>query len=825
MRILFKVFGYLMVLSLGAAIVGGAALYGAYRYVDPRLPDPRTLRDVQMQVPLQIYAMDGALIAEFGAQRRFPVTYEQVPARLVQALLAAEDDRFFEHPGVDWQGLARAAGQVIMTGRKVQGGSTITMQVARNFFLSGEKSYLRKLNEIFLAVKIERVLSKQDILALYMNKIYLGQRAYGVKAAAQIYYGAALADLTLPQIAMIAGLPKAPSKWNPISDPDRAQQRRGYVLRRMYELGHIDEAQWRAAQATPITAEAQTARTELVAPYVAEMARAELIERYGDAAYTGGYRVYLRIESDLQRQAVSALRATLLEYDRRHGYRGPLSRMPADGALDDRRRALARIARLGGLLPALVVALDTQAATLELADGRSVELDWDGMQWARRALDGVRLGPPPKQAADVLAVGDHVYLEARRAGGWRLAAAPAVEGALVALAPGDGGIRALVGGFDFDRSKFNRAVQAQRQGGSGFKPFVYAAALAQGMTPATMINDAPVVFADSGMEDTWRPENYSGKFYGPTRLREALYRSRNLVSIRILRRIGVDYAADYLAHIGFDAARLPRNLTLALGSATVTPLEMVAGYAALANGGFKVTPWLIQRIDDAYGKAVHQAKPAVACPTCAQAPVLPVTLTDRSDVPTSTADAAAAGGRDDQGRQLAPRVMDAQNHYLIYSMLQDVVRRGTAAQVKQLGRRDFAGKTGTTNDQRDAWFSGFNGELVATAWVGFDAMQPLGRRETGGRAALPIWMKFMQAALADKAESVLPEPAGLVRVKIDPSSGRLTRADDPNGVFELFREDALPAAAANNDRHFPGAGGSAPSLPGDVLDGTEEAIF
>ena len=822
MRFLLKVSGYLVILSLGVAAAGVAALYGAYRYVEPALPDPRTLRDVQMQVPLRIYAMDGALIAEFGAQRRFPVTYAQAPTRMVQALLAAEDDRFFEHPGVDWQGLARAAWQLIITGRKAQGGSTITMQVARNFFLSGEKSYLRKLNEIFLAFKIERVLSKEDILALYLNKIYLGQRAYGVKAAAQIYYGVALADLTLPQIAMIAGLPKAPSKWNPISNPDRARLRRAYVLRRLYELGHIDEAQWRAAQAAPITAKAQIARAELAAPYVAEMARAELIERFGDEAYTGGYSVYLRIESDLQRQATKALRAALLEYDRRHGYRGPISRMPADGDLDDRRRELARIAPVGDLLPALVVALEPQTAALELPDGQTIELDWAGMQWARRPLDDPRLGSPPQQAEEILAVGDQVYLDARDDGGWRLAAAPAVEGALVALAPEDGGIRALVGGFDFYRSKFNRAAQAQRQGGSGFKPFVYAAALAQGMTPATMINDAPVVFADSGMEDTWRPENYSGKFYGPTRLREALYRSRNLVSIRILRRIGIDYTADYLTRLGFDPERLPRNLTLALGSATVTPLEMAARYATLANGGFKVTPWLVQRIDDAYGRAVYQADPAVACRVCA--PPLAAQTTSAAVAVDDGAPPAVA--RDDQGRRLAPRVMDAQNHYLIYTMLQDVVRRGTAARVRELGRRDFAGKTGTTNDQRDAWFSGFNGELAATAWVGFDAMQPLGRRETGGRAALPVWMKFMQAALADKAESVLPEPVGLVRAKIDPRSGRITRADDPKGVFELFRDGALPAEVADQDRPtVDGAPISPPPAPGDALDGSEGEIF
>jgi len=766
MKMLLRLLAYLSTAIVLSALLGAIAIIATYHYLAPQLPSIDSLRDVQLQVPLRVFDRDGLLLAEFGETRRTPINYEQMPPLGVKAFLAAEDDRFFEHPGVDYQGILRAVYVLLLTGERSQGGSTITMQVARNFFLSREKTYLRKLNEIFLALRIEQELSKQEILELYLNKIYLGQRSYGVGAAAETYYGRPLDQLNIAELAMIAGLPKAPSAYNPVTDPERALQRRNYVLRRMHELGHIDDDQLATARAAPLTARLHHRTPEIEAPYVAEMVRAEMVARYGNDAYNGGYRVYTTLDGKLQVAANQALRSALLGYSRRHGYRGveatiDLTQYPERA---QQLQQLTRYTTVGALLPALVIATDDEAQTAQLllATGAELTLPWQGMAWARPYLDDDRTGAAPKQVSDVLQLGDLIRVE-RSSEGWQLAEIPEVAGALVALNPDNGAIVALTGGFDFYHSKFNRVTQAKRQPGSNFKPFIYSAALEHGYTTATLVNDAPVVFEDATLEATWRPENYSGRFYGPTRLREGLIKSRNLISIRLLQDIGIQSALDHVQRFGFDPAELSRDLSLALGSAVVTPIQLVQGYAVLANGGYQVTTHLIGRIEDDNGNLIEQAAPATVCEGCRDLALPP-----------------------------APQVVDPRNIYLINSMLQDVITDGTARRARALNRTDLAGKTGTTNDQRDAWFSGFNRDIVATAWVGFDNPRPLGKRETGGRAALPMWMEFIGSALDGKPMHTLAQPAGITTIRIDPKTGAAAANGQRDAIFELFRVENVP---------------------------------
>ncbi len=811
---------------LRLAVIGGLALLiigvigtaAAYFYIAPRLPPIENLKDVRFQVPLRVYTRDGTLIAEFGEKRRNPLTLDQIPQPMIDAFLAAEDDRFFQHPGVDYHGIVRAAFQLIATGEKRQGGSTITMQVARNFFLSSEKTFIRKIKEIFLALKIERELTKNEILELYLNKIYLGNRAYGVGAAAQVYYGASIDDLSLAQIAMIAGLPKAPSRYNPLADPERATQRRNYVLGRMRDLGSITPEQYAQASAQVDGARSYGLPIGTTAAYVAEMVRAEVVDRYGDDAYTGGYRVFTTLDTQQQTASVSALRESLLEYDQRQGYRGAERKLPWSEAPDEPGwdSVLSETPEVGGLVPAIVVGVEGKHASVYLGSQRYDELDWNGIEWAhpkagRRATDDANLS-----AADILSPGDLIRLH-RTKDGWALAEIPEVEGALVALSPHDGAITALAGGFDFSRSKFNRATQAERQPGSNLKPFIYSAALAEGFTAASIFNDAPVVVDDPALETTWRPENYSGRFYGPTRLREALVNSRNLVSIRVLQAIGVGPAIRHLAKFGLPVDRLPRDLSLALGSATVTPLELATAYSVFASGGYKIEPYLIQRIEDSDAQVLFKADPLVVCPQCetpaaeqAAPPVPAAKPVDSATPPQGTpASEAPATVEPPRPPRLAPRVLDAQNAYLMYTMMRDVIRRGTGRRALSLGRTDIAGKTGTTNDQRDAWFSGFNTQVVAVAWVGYDNVRSLGDRETGSRAALPVWVRFMEKVLANTPEALLEQPPGLISARIDAETGLLARADAPNAVFELFREGHLPervpeTATSTTQRDGPG---------------------
>ena len=826
-----KALGILVLLVVLAAAL---AVGGVYWYLAPKLPSAEILRDVRLQVPLRVYTREGELIAEFGEKRRTPLRLDEVPERLIQAFLAGEDDRFFEHPGVDWQGLTRAVLYLIRTGEKGPGGSTITMQVARNFFLTREKTYTRKLNEILLALKIEREFTKEEILELYVNKIFLGHRAYGVGAAAQVYYGRPVTELGLAQVAMIAGLPKAPSRFNPVTDPEQAVVRRNYVLRRMLELGYITREEHDAARDAPVSAKVHGLAVEVEAPYVAEMVRARMEETYGEDAYTAGYEVWTTLDGRLQRAANAALRQGLLEYDARHGYRGSEEHAAAGEAAGLPEKVLADIADVGGLVPAVVTSVDASTAAAWARDVGPVDIAFENLEWARPYISENRRGDAPKSADAALKAGDVIRVRLAE-DGWRIAQLPAVEGALVSLDPNDGSIVALTGGFDFYRSKFNRATQAERQPGSSFKPFIYSAALEYGYTPASIINDAPVVFEDPSLKSAWRPENYSGKFFGPTPLRTALYKSRNLVSIRLLREIGIDFALAHIARFGLDADRLPRGLSLALGSGVLTPLEVAVAYGVLANGGYAVEPYFIERVLDGDDQLVFAADPLVVCRDCGDevvttvsAPAAPADGEGADSATLAAAGASAdadadadAGSRTEShtgsraglrtasstaspgSERRAPRVLEARNAWLMYSLMRDVIRRGTGRKARVLERGDIAGKTGTTNDQYDAWFSGFSPDLVATAWVGFDEFRPLGRRETGARAALPMWIAYMREALQDTPERHPEPPEGIVTVRIDPETGESAGASHEGAVFESFREERAPPPAAE---HLAGGG-------------------
>jgi penicillin-binding protein 1A len=792
-----------------ALVVMGFA--GAYQFLAPEIPDAASLRAVQIQMPLRVYSHDGKLIAQIGEQRRIPVEWEQVPQVVVDAFLAAEDDRFFEHPGVDWQGLVRALAANVATGGLHEGGGTITMQLARNTVLTSERTLRRKLKEIFLALRLEREFTKREILTLYLNRIFLGQRAYGIGAASEVYFDRHVSDLTLAEAALLAGLPRAPSMDNPVASVERARNRRAYVLRRMLELGKIDQAAHDAAAATKISSRLHGPIIELEAPYVAEMVRAEMVRQHGATALTAGYTVTTTLDSRLQQAANSATWRTILEYERRHGYRGPLERLdPA--TLDDAIAlggAFKRHPNRGSLVTAVVTRVGERDAEVVRRNGVPLPLDWDALAWARPALERGGLGPSPKTARDVLAVGDVVCLEPLPDGKFRLGQLPAVAGALVAVHPDDGAIVALVGGFDFGASKYNRVTQAHRQPGSSFKPFLYSAALERGFTPATLVNDAPVVFAGGGGADggeEWRPQNITRKFYGPTPMREGLVRSRNLVSIRLLRGAGVGFATQYIANFGFTPAALPPNLTLALGTGQVTPLEMVRGFAVFANGGARVNPYFIESVRDATERVVYQAEPLLACPAC-DAPVpeaqaaaasgataTPVQTEGAVTTPLESplgAEAETAGLVPPERR--APQAITPANAYVMTDMMTDVIQRGTAQRAATaLGRRDIAGKTGTTSDRRDTWFVGFNADLAAAAWIGFDQERSLGEQEEGGRTALPMWIYFMQEALRDRPEHRQPEPPGVVRMWVSRETGAPTRANAPGALFETFLEQYAP---------------------------------
>ena len=779
----------------GMSVVAGITALGVYIYFAPGLPSVETLKDVELQVPLRVYSRDGKLISVYGEKRRKPLAIENMPRRFIQAFLAAEDDRFFQHPGVDYQGLMRAAIDVLISGQKRQGGSTITMQLARNFFLGNERTYVRKLREIFLALRIERELSKNEILELYLNKIYLGNRAYGIGAAADVYYGRTTDQLELTEIAMIAGLPKAPSKFNPIVNPERAVLRRNYVLKRMHELRFIDDEMYQLSIDSPVTASRHYPLVEANAPYVGEMVRAKMVEAYGIDVYNKGYRVYTTVDTKLQDTANQALINGLLAYDQRHGYRGVESRVEINASLEDdptlelQDEALSELNDVAGLVPAIVTKVDTQNLDIYLGSQKTVSLTLEHANWAKSYVNENVLGKRLKDFNKIFKPGDIIRVVESQPDQWSLSQIPNVGGAFIALDPKNGSILALSGGLDFNYSKFNRVIQAKRQPGSSFKPFIYSAALDSGYTPASVVNDAPVVFEDMALEDTWRPQNYSGKFFGPTRLRDALTKSRNMVSIRLLKDIGQRHALDHITKFGFDQEKLPFDLTLALGSGAVTPLELAKGYAVFANGGYQIEPYLIERIEDLNGEIIFQSNPAIVCEEACQelqeqmANDSITLLADANDPSIITT-------------QFAQQVIPKGNAYQMVSMMKDVIFRGTGRKARELGRSDLAGKTGTTNDQHDAWFSGFNGDVVATAWVGFDQHKPLGRREVGGVAALPIWIDFMRVALEGKPDNTLRMPTGMVTLRIDPTTGLLVDQDSEQGIEETFREEYAPTLAA-----------------------------
>ena len=778
-----------LVIVLAALIT--VAISAIYLFLAPDLPDTTALNDTQLQVPLRIFSAEGSLMAEFGEKRRIPLQHDEIPEQLIQAILASEDARFFEHHGVDYKGLLRAVYSLATTGVKAQGGSTITMQVARNFFLTREKTYLRKLNEIILSLQIEQSLSKNQILTLYLNKIYLGNRAYGVGAAANVYYGKSIQELSLPQFAMIAGLPKAPSAFNPIANPERALLRRDYVLRRMWEVGYISQQDYLTAIQTPITARYHSRGIEVYAPYVAEMIRTQLIEQYGEEVYDIGLNVYTTIKAKHQQAANKALQSALLDYDKRHGYRGVPKHISFDETPNQEtfEQALTDFDSIGPLYPGIVSAVDAAVAEVYIKSIGIIELKLASMTWASKQLSTNSRGKNPSKVTDVLSAGDVIYTTQDQDGQWSLAQLPQVEGALIAVSPHDGAITALNGGFEYFQNKFNRVTQSRRQPGSGFKPFIYSAALEQGYTAASIINDAPVVLDDASLENEWRPQNYSQKFYGPTRLREGLIHSRNLVSIRLLRDITPDYAIDYAGRFGFDTEQMPHNLSLALGSGSAAPWDMARAYSAIANGGYRIEPYMIQRIEDANGKILMQSQPATACEACL--------ITNNNPLPEAANDSPET--------KPAERIMTPQNNYIMNSMMRDVVRHGTGRKALALGRNDLAGKTGTTNNQVDAWFNGFHPELVAISWVGFDSPKTLGHYETGGRAALPMWVDFMRVALADVPEAPLIEPLGMITVKIDPYTGLLASPDSRDAIDETFRTEDVPTHMAmhsnfiNND--------------------------
>ena len=788
-------------------LLGAIGLAGCYLYLEPSLPSVTAMRNVEMQVPLRVYTRDGGLIAQIGEQRRLPVTWEQIPDLVRHAFLSAEDDRFFQHHGIDYQGLLRAVVVDIISGDRAQGASTITQQAARQLFLTLDKTWRRKLAEAFLTYRMEHEFSKQEIFSLYLNVVFFGERAYGVAAAAETFYGKSLDQLTVAQAATLAGIVQLPSRYNPIVNPQFAKARRTYVLRRMKDLGYIDAATAAAANAEPVEARAHAPLFDVDAQYVAEMARQEVRKRFGIKAETAGFRVFTTLDGRLQTAANRAVRLGLIEYDRRYGWRGATAHVEVAAGADsaDLEDLLDEYSPVGPLVPAVVTDVADQSAKVYAKDVGFQQINWDGLAWARKQLDNERTGPAPKSAGEVLVRGDVIYIYTDGKQGAQLVQIPEAQAALVSLDPTDGSVSALVGGFDYFSNKYNRAVQAKRQPGSGFKPFLYSSALENGFTAASVLPDAPIVIEGSGMETAWRPKNSHGDFNGPTRLRVALAKSLNLVSIRLLRQLGIDYAINYVTRFGFAKDSLPNNFTLALGTMQVAPIDLAGAYATFANGGFKISPYYIDRIEDLSGKILWQANAPIACLPCEQ-PADPnaVPLRDASDATIAEADAVRGGPGPLTTQQLAPRVISAQNDYIMTDMMADVIRHGTGVRAMVLGRGDLAGKTGTTDESKDAWFNGFTTKLVTTVWVGFDQERPLGETEEGARTALPIWIRFMREALKNVPEEKLPMPPGLVQLRVSSQTGTLVSAENPDGMLETFMVDHLPASATvTNDQGKP----------------------
>ncbi|MCI5104612.1 MAG: PBP1A family penicillin-binding protein [Algiphilus sp.] len=814
-RVALRLAIVLALVLIAGALFTVAAFFTARAVYEPQLPPVEAVRELPLQVPLRIYSRDGKLIGEFGTQRRIPLAYDEMPEQLINAFIAAEDARYFVHPGVDWRGILRAAVNLAMTGERSQGGSTITMQLARNYFLTRERTYDRKIREIFLALRMEEVLSKQQIMESYLNKIYLGERAYGVGAAARVYFGVPVEELSLSQMAVLAGLPKAPSRDNPANNPDRARERRDYVLGRMLALDFIDQERYQAAREEAILVTPEEYTVELDAHYVAEMVRQEMVARYGEAVYEDGYEVVTTIDSAEQIAAVKAVRSNLRQHSARTGYSVDRPRVPeavrtalhGDKLPQSAVAAIRELAPLAGLVRAVVRRHEAEGMALFIEDGQPVRLTADSYSWAE--FGSQRLQPGALvYVRDAAGNEGAAPLPENHRPDWQLAAEPKAESALVALSPQTGAIRALVGGYDFFNGRFNRVTQAERQPGSAMKPIIYAAAFDQGYTPASVIIDAPIVMEDYALEDKWRPRNYSGKFYGPTRLREGLVHSRNIVSIKLLRAIGVETGRDYATRFGLPEARMPNNLSLALGSPVFTPLEMARAFAVFANGGHLVTPYFIAEIREAAGETLESAESAPLCenPQPAYFETLVETPLPEMDPATPGAvepaltplPAPEPTEASDQARpDCSPRTVNPRVAWMLSDMMRDVASRGTGARAgRELGRRDIAGKTGTTNDEADAWFVGYQREVATAVWMGYDQPQRLGYGEGGSRAALPVWIDFMRTALAGVDEGIPSRPPGLTDVRVDPESGLLAHPESTEVVFETLPEELIPRMEA-----------------------------
>ncbi|MCK5830204.1 MAG: penicillin-binding protein 1A [Methylococcales bacterium] len=755
-----KILKWIFLLTITASLCVAVIGFYFFNKLQDDLPDIKQLNAFEYQVPLSIYSSDEVLLSQFGEKKRIPITISDVPQQLINAFLAAEDGNFYSHPGVDFKGLARAAFQLILTGKKKQGGSTITMQVTRNFLLSREKTYIRKFKEIVLALKIEKEYSKDKILELYLNKIFLGHHAYGIAAASATYYGKDLSELELSQLAMLAGLPKAPSIYNPITNPERASQRRNYVLRRMRKLNFINEQDFDSAIQQPISASIHSKKAESIAPYISEMVRNKLFNQYGEGAYTTGLKVYTTINSQLQLSSIKAVRSALHNYDHRHGYRSLPHR-------NNPNFDKSKYRTIGDTQSAHVIEIKQNIAYAKLKDDSIIQLPFENISWAKQYKTQNSLGSPLKSITDIIKTNDLIQVRKKTDNTWELTQIPDAEAAFIALNSNNGAILALTGGFDFFNNKYNRATQAKRQPGSGFKPIIYTTALEEGFTTASLINDAPIVVDDPLQEGQWKPENYSKKFFGLTPLRTALRKSRNLVSIRLLRDLGIPKVTETALRFGFTQDQLPNSLSLALGSGHATPLQMATMFSVFENGGFLVKPYFIDRIEDNKGNILYQATPPIACKTCEE---------NHINKPN-----------------LAPRIISPQISYLMNSLLRDVIQRGTATRAKVLNRYDMAGKTGTTNEQRDTWFNGFSAGISATAWLGFDTAKPLGRTETGGKAALPIWIDFMRTALKNRPEQEFTSPEGITKAFIDPKTGLLAPSEMiDGGIWEYFLTENVP---------------------------------
>jgi penicillin-binding protein 1A len=841
-------------------LLAGFALACTFVYLAPSLPTAKNLHTVELAAPLRVYTSSGGLISQIGEQRRIPVSYEDVPKVVQQAVLAAEDDRFFEHHGLDWMGVIRAlVTNVVSADATGQGGSTITQQAARNMFLTLDQTLRRKLSEVFVTYRMEHEFSKEQILAIYLNVALFGQRSLGIAAAAETYYGKHLDQLTVGQVATLVGVLPAPSKYNPVTNPRNAEVRRNYVLGRMVKLGYIDAATAAAAEKEVVATHVHAPLVDVEAQYVAEMARQKIVSLYGEAAVNAGYKVFTTIDGRLQAAANRALRLGLIEYDRRHGYRGHLGKvkLPASASNGELDKLLGDFESMALLQPAVVTAVADRSAQVHIRGGGDATIDWEGLKWAQRVnKSGAFSGPRPVKAADVVARGDVIFVITDDRGAAQLAQPPLAQSALIALNPDDGAYVALVGGFDFHSNKFNRVIQAHRQPGSGFKPFLYSAALEEGITPASVFMDAPVLGDRDGGEENWRPENSGGGYSGPMRMREALVRSKNTVTARIIKAIGVNPVIDHAVKFGFRRDSLPPYESLALGVQLATPLEMATAYATFANGGFKVEPYFITRIEDSSGKVVFETKPKIACAACEQ-PVMAVAPAAPAAAPEGTAAAEPATAPGDAAAPQAPaladvmtprphirdvdappalrelarrqgglgylpasllasRAISAQNAWLMSDILHDVTVRGTAVRSRSLGRDDLSGKTGTSQESRDNWFNGFNSHLVASVWVGFDNEKSLGESEEGSRTALPIWIHFMREALRNVPPSRMERPGGLIDLRVSPTTGLLADQNDPNAVYETFLLNHQPALPE---------GGSAAGAGGAHSGGGGEPIF